>query len=273
MEAASLHARPATAVAAGAGEGRLWELDVARTVAIAMMVVFHTSYDVDMLAPQLGVEPREGGLKVLQVATGSLFLFLVGVSFSVSTARARARGLRGSRLLAKQLRRAAEVLAAATLISVVTFALLDDRYVRFGILHLIAVALAVAPLAERLGLWTLAGALAILVAGQWVGDLRSDIPGLMVLGVRPESSPAGVDWYPLLPWLAPALLGVVAGRHLYPAGRRGGWGDALPAPSERTARIAGAPGRRSLAVYLVHQAVLFPLVAATLLVLGVELDT
>jgi uncharacterized membrane protein len=238
-----------------------------------MMVVFHASYDVDMLAPQLGVEPREGGLKLLQLATGSLFLFLVGISFSVSTARARARGLDGSRLLAKQLRRAGEVLAAATLISVVTLVLLDERYVRFGILHLIAVALALAPLAERLGLWTLTGAVAILIAGQWVGDVRSDVPGLMVLGIRPESSSVGVDWYPLLPWLAPALIGVVAGRHLYPAGRRARWATALPAPSERVARIAGAPGRRSLAVYLVHQAVLFPLVAAALFVLGVELDT
>ena len=30
---------------------RLWELDVARTMAIGMMVAFHASYDVDMLAP------------------------------------------------------------------------------------------------------------------------------------------------------------------------------------------------------------------------------
>ena len=55
-------------------------LDAARTAEIAMMVAFHAAYDVDMLAPDLGVEPREGGLKALQVATGSLFLFLVGVS-------------------------------------------------------------------------------------------------------------------------------------------------------------------------------------------------
>jgi hypothetical protein len=43
------------------GVGRLWELDLARTVAIGMMVAFHAAYDVDMLAPNLGVEPRDGG--------------------------------------------------------------------------------------------------------------------------------------------------------------------------------------------------------------------
>jgi uncharacterized membrane protein len=273
MEAASIRAHTATAAADRAGRGRLWELDVARTVAIGMMVVFHASYDVDMLAPQLGVEPREGGLKLLQLATGSLFLFLVGISFSVSTARARARGLAGRALLAKQLRRAGEILAAATAISAVTLVLLDERYVRFGILHLIAVALVLAPLADRLGLWTLGGAVAILLAAQWVDGVSSDVPGLMIFGVRPESSSVGVDWYPLLPWLAPALLGVVAGKRLYPAGLRGAWGRYLPGLRAGTARVAGAPGRHALAVYLVHQAVLFPLVAATLFALGVDVDT
>src|SRR5262245_3504179 len=78
---------------------RLWELDAARTLAIGMMVAFHASYDVDMLAPDLGVEPREGWLKLLQVLTGSLFLGLAGVSFTVATTRARARGLSGRALL------------------------------------------------------------------------------------------------------------------------------------------------------------------------------
>jgi uncharacterized membrane protein len=251
--------------------GRFWELDAARTVAIAMMVAFHAAYDVDMLAPDLGVEPREGGLKTLQVATGSLFLFLVGVSFSVSTARARARGLVGRALLGKQLRRAAEIGAAALLISVVTWVALDDRWVRFGILHLIAVALVLAPFLARLGAWNLALAAALLLAGRWADGVESDVPGALLLGVRPETGSVGVDWYPLVPWLAPVLVGLVVGARLYPGGERGGWGRLLPRPSARAAAVAGAPGRHSLAVYLGHQLVLIPLVAAALLLAGVEI--
>jgi uncharacterized membrane protein len=252
--------------------GRFWEVDAARTAAIGMMVAFHAAYDVDMLAPGLGVEPREGGLKALQVATGSLFLFLVGVSFSVSTARARARGLAGRALLSKQLRRAAEIGAAALLVSVATGVVLDDRWVRFGILHLIAVALALAPFLARLGAWNLALAAGLVLAGQWLGGLESDVPGALLLGIRPEEGSVGVDWYPLVPWLAPVLAGLVAGAWLYPRGERGGWGRLLPRPSARAAAVAGAPGRHSLAIYLGHQLVLIPLVAAALLLAGVELD-
>lgn len=259
-------------VVADPAAGRFWELDAARTAAIGMMVAFHAAYDVDMLAPGLGVEPREGGLKALQVATGSLFLLLVGVSFSVSTARARARGLAGRMLLAKQLRRAAEIGAAALLVSLATWIALDDRWVRFGILHLIAVALALAPLFARLGAWNLALAGALLLAATLVDGSQSDVPGALLLGLHPEEGSVGVDWYPLVPWLAPVLVGLVLGARLYPRGRRGGWARALPRPSGRLATALGAPGRHSLVLYLVHQLVLIPLVAGALLLAGVELD-
>jgi uncharacterized membrane protein len=251
---------------------RFWELDAARTLAIGMMIAFHAAYDVDMLAPGLGVEPREGGLKALQLTTGSLFLFLVGVSFCVSSASARARGLTGGPLLRKQLLRSAEIAAAAAAISIVTWIVLDDRWVRFGILHLIAVALALAPLLARLGIWNLALAAALLVAGRWAEGASSDVPGALVLGIRPESGSTGVDWYPLVPWLAPVLVGLVAGAWLYPKGERGGWGRLLPRPSLRTVSLIGAPGRRALLVYLGHQLLLIPLVAGVLLLAGVELD-
>jgi uncharacterized membrane protein len=250
---------------------RLWELDAARTLAIAMMVAFHASYDVDMLAPGLGVEPREGGLRLLQIATGSLFLGLVGVSFTVSTARARQRGIDGRELLHKQWRRAGEILAAALAVSLVTWVLLDERYVRFGILHLIAVALLLAPFLARLGKWNLALAAALVAVAPVIAAARSDLPGLLALGVRPDDGRIGVDWYPLVPWLAAFLVGLWAGAKLYPSGRRGAWGRVLSA-SPAAARTLGAPGRHSLAFYLGHQAVLLPLVAAILVAAGVDVD-
>jgi len=88
--------------------------------------------------------------------------------------------------------------------------------------------------------------------------------------VRPDEGRVGVDWYPLVPWLAPFLVGLWAGTRLYPRGVRR-W-SSLPVPNPRAASLAGAPGRHSLAIYLGHQAVLLPLVAAVLLAAGVEVD-
>jgi uncharacterized membrane protein len=175
-------------------------------------------------------------------------------------------------LLRKQLLRAAEIGGAALVISLVTWLVLDDRWIRFGILHLIAVALALAPLLARLGVWNLALAAALVVAGRWVEGTTSDVPGALLLGFRPEQGAAGVDWYPLVPWLAPVLVGLVVGARLYPLGERGAWSRLLPRPSPAFSALVGAPGRHSLAVYLGHQLVLIPLVAGVLVLAGVELD-
>lgn len=249
---------------------RLWEVDWARTAAIAMMVAYHAAYDVHQLAPSVDIDPFSGGWRALQVACGSSFLAVVGVSLAISNARARARGLRGAALLGRHARRAAEVAAAALVVSVVTRVALGDEYVRFGILHCIAVAMLVGPLLVRLGWWNAALGVAVIAVGLRLGDgASSDVPGLLVLGVPPAE--AGVDWYPLLPWLGPMLIGLAVGRALYPEGRRGAWGARLPRPA--AAGAVGAPGRHALPIYLIHQPVLIGLVAAALWLAGVEIDT
>lgn len=252
-----------------AAPGRLWEVDALRTAAIVMMVAYHAAYDVFHLAPTVDIDPFAGGWRALQVACGSTFLFVVGVSLAISNARGRARGLRGRALYRRHLRRAGQVAAAALLVSVVTLIALGDDYVRFGILHCIAAAMVIGPLLLPLGWWNVPLGAAAIAAGLSLEDATPrDIPGLLVLGVNPHDG--AVDWYPLLPWIGPVLIGLAVGRALYPAGRRGPWGAGLPEP--RYARALGAPGRHALPIYLVHQPVLLVLVATGLLAAGVEVS-
>jgi uncharacterized membrane protein len=167
---------------------------------------------------------------------------------------------------ARQVRRGAVVIACGMGISLVTWLALDDRYVRFGILHAIGTAIVLSPLFGLMGRWVGLAGVAVIVAGLLVADERSDVPGMLILGWRPTGS-AGVDYYPLLPWLGLFLIGMTLGRALYPEGRRGAWGTALGAgpPAWVT-----APGRHSLVIYLVHQPVLIAALAATLTVAGVD---
>ena len=200
------------------------------------------------------------------MATGSLFLGLAGVSFTVATARARARGLSGRCSCSSG---AAADLAAGLAVSFVTWILLGDGYVRFGILHLIAVGLFLAPFAARLGAWNLLVAGALVVAGRWTEGLSSDLPGLLPLGVRPEESRVGVTGTHSSRGSRPSSSGSGPERASILAAS--GEFSSLPAPRPACVpRLAGAPGRHSLAIYLGHQAVL-PLVAAVLLAAGVEM--
>jgi uncharacterized membrane protein len=247
--------------------GRLWEVDAVRTLAIAMMVAYHAAYDIGQLAPDLGVDPFSPGWRALQVACGATFLFVVGVSLSISNGRGRAAGLRGYALYRRHLRRALQVAAAAALVSLATWVALGDQWVRFGVLHCIAVGMLVGPLLVRLRWWNVPLGAAVIAAGIWIDQgPRTDSSALHVLGVQRQGA-TPVDWYPLMPWLGVMMLGLAAGLALYPAGRRGPWTGRLPRP--RGARALGAPGRHSLPIYLVHQLVLIPLIAAALALSGV----
>ena len=252
-------------------EARLWEIDLMRTLAIGLMVVYHIAYDVHLLAPQLALDPFEGAWRALQVTCASLFLALVGVSYWVADQRSRSRGLGGVALWRRHARRGGEVLAAAVLVSLATLvALGPEDAVRYGILHLIATAvLVVLPLTVRLGAWNGVLGAALITVGLMLKGTGSDVPGALVLGLDPGET--GVDWYPLLPWIGACLLGVAIGALLYPGGERSPWLRRL-APAPRGAALAGAPGRHSLPIYLVHQPVLIVLTALVLAVTGTEFD-
>jgi uncharacterized membrane protein len=242
-----------------------------RTLAIGLMVVYHIGYDVHLLAPQVPLDPFDGAWRALQVTCASTFLALVGTSYWIADQRGRSRGLSGVALWRSHARRGRVVLAAALLVSLATLlALGAEDAVRFGILHLIAAAvLVVLPLTVRLGAWNCVVGAAAVAVGLVLKEMGSAVPGALVLGFDPGET--GVDWYPLLPWIGATLIGVAIGAVLYPNGERGPWLRRLVRGPRGTV-LAGAPGRHSLPIYLVHQPVLIVLTAMILALTGTELE-
>ena len=66
---------------------RFTEVDVARGVAIVMMVVYHFTYDLDTFVG-VDVDSTSGLWSLFADATAFLFVFLVGVSLAISKMRA-----------------------------------------------------------------------------------------------------------------------------------------------------------------------------------------
>ncbi len=267
---ATVQAQMDSALAAPA-RARLWEVDAMRTVAILMMVTYHIVYDVDSLNPGAGLDPFNGGWRALQVTCASTFLALVGTSYWVRDRRLRARGIAGIAAWRLNARRSGQVAAAAGVVSLATYvALGGEDAVKFGILHIIAVAqLLVLPLLVVLKGWNVITGAAAIGGGLLLQGTETTVGVALVLGLDPGST--GVDWVPLLPWIGMPLLGVAIGALLYPDGERHPWlrglGDGGP-----VARAAGAPGRRSMTIYLVHQLVLVTLIAAVLTLSGTPID-
>ena len=239
---------------------RFWEVDAARGVAIIMMIVYHSTYDLDTLGGY-DIQSTSGHWALFADLTAGLFLFLVGVSLAISRARA---SLTGWRLFGKYLARGLRILAYGMVLTVVLLTL-GMGVVAFGILQLIGVSIILAYPFLGLRLTNLVLGALIFAAGQYVlaQDLYSQSFWLLPFGVVPE----GVvmpDYRPLLPWFGVVLIGLFFGNLVY-GGRPAVTEDEAPLPARPLLPL----GRNSLLIYLIHQ----PIIIALLAAIGVvELD-
>lgn len=228
---------------------RIAALDIARTVALIGMAVYHFTFDLEMFGWLAPGTVLGGPMRYFAMLVAGSFLFLAGISLHL----AHGSGFRRRAFL----RRLAVIVAAAALITVATRVWAPEVYIFFGILHSIAVASIIGLLFLRAPVWVTAlAAVAVFAAPVYLRAELFDAPWLLWVGLH-TTPVATLDFEPVLPWVGPFLLGMVAGRVL---DRAGTWDRLRHASEGRVAWILGWPGRYSLAVYLVHQPVLVSLV-------------
>ncbi|MGQ7792123.1 heparan-alpha-glucosaminide N-acetyltransferase [Faunimonas sp. B44] len=232
------------APAASAPPARLPWVDEARGIAILAMVVYHFSWDLSFFRLiETDVGEAFGWRLFARIIAGS-FLFLVGFSLVLAT--------RGGIRWRPYFRRLALVAAAAAAITIVTWFVFPESFVFFGILHHIAVASVLGLVFVRAPLWLVALAALVAVAAPAIFAAPVfDHPALLWLGLYTEP-PMSNDYVPVFPWFSLVLSGIVAARVL--AGRLAA---ARPGAPGRAGRGLVWLGRHSLAIYLVHQPVLF----------------
>lgn len=222
-------------------------IDAARGVAIALMVVYHFSWDLTFF-----------GLADFRVFTDPWWIWFANVIviiilgvMGVTQVMARRRGLTATAFF----RRLGLIAAAAAAVSLATLWMDPASYVFFGILHHIALASVILAGAQFLPSWALVALAAVILAAP--GNLASPAfaaDWLLWVGLSPVP-PASVDYVPLAPWLAVPLLGVVAGRRMFRDGSASAGLAWRPAhPILKLLRLAG---RHSLALYLLHQPILY----------------
>jgi uncharacterized membrane protein len=221
---------------------RLAVVDGARTVAIALMVVYHFCFDLRHFGIIAADFEHDAFWLVARGVIVTSFLLLVGVSLALAASAAVPP--------ARFWRRIAIIAAAALGVSVVSAVLFPRSFIYFGVLHCIAVTSVLArPYAAKPRLALIAG-LVVIAAGTLLAHPAFDARPLSPIGFAVHK-PLTEDYVPLFPWAGVVLLGIAAGH-------------ALAAPPLRR-RLAGIsvpgwlawPGRHSLLLYLVHQPVFF----------------
>lgn len=236
---------PGTEFAATTMPARVPAIDNLRGLAIVAMVAFHFSFDLRHFGFTTADFYRDPFWLHARTAILSSFLFLAGVSLVLAQSTEAGR--------ARFWRQVARVAAAAMLVSVASYFVFPQRYIWFGVLHAIAVSLVLLrPLASRP--WVALGlGIAVIVAGNVVASPVFDNRAWGWLGFM-TAKPPTEDYVPLFPWAGVMLLGMAAAHFLRRTDFRG------LAVLARLPALFGMLGRHSLAIYLVHQPVLFGLV-------------
>jgi uncharacterized membrane protein len=230
------------------------EVDMVRGIAILMMILFHTVFDLSFFGIS-AVEVSSGFWKYFAYATASLFLLIVGVSLTISHARATA-SLSGHRLTLKFVYRGAGIFLLGLLVTVVTFLYLHEGYIVFGILHLIGISVMISPFFFRFKKYNLVWGLLFIITGYFLAMI--DGPAwLLPFGIHPATF-WSVDYEPVFPWTGIVLLGMGIGEYLYPGGVRK---FAIPSIPSFFMEPLAFLGKHSLMIYLIHQPLIILLLA------------
>ncbi|NPD16879.1 DUF1624 domain-containing protein [Xinfangfangia sp. D13-10-4-6] len=230
-------------------ENRLLLPDLARSLALVAMVVFHFTWDLAMfglIAPETAFS---GFFWYFARITAGSFIFLAGMGLWM----AHGAGIRWPGFW----RRLAKIALAAALVTLGTRIAMPEAWVFYGILHSIAVS-------SLLGLAFLRWPpiLRLVLAGgifalPWLWSHPALDGPLVWLGLSGRI-PVTVDYEPLFPWFAPFLAGMSLAQLF---ARHQVWARIEPR-STRFLRALAWPGRHSLAIYLIHQPLLIGLLAA-----------
>ncbi len=226
------------------------ELDLLRTLAILLMVLFHLAFDLTEFYGW-SIDLYDGAWWWVQRSAAHLFLGLVGASFAVSWNRTQRKNQAWTQTYRKYFIRGASIIGWGMVISLVTYALDPHTFIRFGVLHLIGTSVILLPLFARLGGWNFIVSLVFLT-----GWLAHDwgLPRVL-LPVFPTAFDS-LDYFPLFPWFGTVLIGYALGHAVYVQWR---WQSGIR--SNFLHRLTW-PGRHSLSIYLLHQPLLIVSLAA-----------
>lgn len=221
---------------------RLAVLDAARGFAVILMAVYHATWDaVYFRLTDIALFTDPFWIAFPRFIAG-LFLGIAGFSL-VLWWRAGADRPRFARRLAM-------VGASAAAITGATWLAFPQQYVFFGILHCLTLGSLLALPFFRLPLLAVLGAAVLFVAGpSFLSAPPFDAPWLRWLGLV-TLRPSTVDYVPVFPWFGVLLGGLFLGRLVLDRG----WMPEVGAP-----RFLRWMGRHSLAIYLLHQPILFGL--------------
>jgi uncharacterized membrane protein len=221
-------------------------IDTLRGLAVAGMIVFHTNYLLEQVFLRDIILIGDAFWDLLGPSVAILFISLAGVVSVLS-----AVGKPPRRILDKTLKRTLILATCALAITIVTYTLIPEQRISWGILHFLTLASVLGLITLRAGYLTLIlGIIVLIVPYLSLTSLSS--PWLIPLGFPPLDY-YSADYYPLIPWMGYYLIGQGIG---YALSRNTTLLASLDSRISQHSFMAFL-GRHALVVYMVHVPILY----------------
>ena len=221
---------------------RIILIDLLRGIAIALMFIYHFSFDLDYFGYvrfHFSSDPFWLNFRALIV---SLFLGVVGFSLYLAHHAGWHRQA--------WLKRLGMLVLAASAVSAGSYLMYPKSFIFFGILHFIALASVLGILFIRLGYVNLLLGAIILLVGNHYRHPFFDQAAMQWVGMMTEK-PITEDYVPLFPWFGMVLVGIGLAhwsQNNQTLSRLLHWQN-----QSRPVSTLCFAGRHSLLIYLLHQ--------------------
>jgi len=222
----------------------LW-IDVARGISILAMITFHFAFDLMFFGLAKSDLIYQPDWRLFERIIASSFLYIAGLSLFIT---------HGSTINWKSfIRRYGATAFCAILVSLVTFILFKTDMIRFGILHAISVSGLIGLFLLKLNTASLTLLTVIIFAFNLL--IQKPVEGNYFLQwlVYTTETPNSLDYRPIIPWIAPFILGMAS----YKPFQKWGILKASRSVVHKELSILSWLGRNSLILYLLHQPILF----------------
>jgi uncharacterized membrane protein len=211
-------------------------LDEMRGLAVLMMIAFHFIYDLNYFGLTTIDLFKDTFYVFWRYLIVILFLNAVGITLVLKHKNSTFKYF---------IKRLTKLIIVVILISIATYLVVPERWIYFGILHLILISSLLSFFFIKHPNIALTSAIIILVLGVFNLPDLSSLKNTLALFL-PKNT---LDFYSLFPWLAMVLTGIYLGYHP--------WYQKVFITKFKILQFLG---KNALVIYLSHQLILFSLV-------------
>jgi uncharacterized membrane protein len=233
---------------------RFWEIDMLRGVAILMMVVYHSAWDLSELG-RYSINLSGNFWHYFQTCTATLFITIAGISLTLNQSPAHGAATDNA-FWKKNLFHGFKIFLWGMVISLITYIFEPNSYVKFGVLHLIGFSIMISYPFLRFRKFNLFLGILIILVRQIVLSSNLfilNVPWLDWVGLEAFARPS-FDFFSVFPWFGVVLIGIFIGNTLYFDRIRH---FSLPEISDFSlVKVLRLLGNNSLLIYMGHQPII-----------------